>query len=113
MENRPQKIVSLALGALAAALMVCVVLLYAHSGEKSEPALAPAALTAVSHYDLIDINRATAEELQALPGIGETLAERIVARREETGGFRSAEDVLAVQGIGETTYEKIAQYITF
>ncbi|MFP4073090.1 MAG: ComEA family DNA-binding protein [Actinomycetota bacterium] len=50
---------------------------------------------------VISINRATAGELEALPGVGPVLAERIVAFREENGGFEVVEELLEVPGIGE------------
>ena len=49
----------------------------------------------------IDLNAATAEELAALPGIGEALAEEIVAYRAENGAFASVEALDNVPGIGE------------
>jgi len=113
MENRLQKAACLVLGIAAAALMICVLFRYLPGGADSEPVFAPAELTVSEQYALIDLNRASEQELQALPGIGETLAERIVLAREETGGFHSKEDVLAVKGIGEATYEKIEPYITY
>ena len=61
---------------------------------------------------VLDINNADAEELRCLPGIGEALAQAILDRRTELGGFRSAEDVLSVPGVGPKTYEAIAPYIT-
>jgi len=60
----------------------------------------------------LDINTATAEELTALPGIGEARAEAIVAWREAHGGFRSVTDLLQVPGIGETTLERLLDLIT-
>ena len=55
----------------------------------------------------IDLNRASAEELQEITGIGPVLSEAIVAWREENGPFRQAEDLLQVPGIGEKTVEAI------
>jgi len=60
---------------------------------------------------LLDINTATAEQLQQLPGVGETIAERIVKYREENGPFSKAEDLLNVEGIGEKKLEKIKPLI--
>lgn len=50
----------------------------------------------------VDLNRATADELQTLPGVGPVIAARIVAHREENGPFTTIEDLLDVPGIGET-----------
>lgn len=47
------------------------------------------------------LNRATASELEALPGVGPVLAERIVSFRDENGPFETIEDLLEVPGIGE------------
>jgi competence protein ComEA len=55
----------------------------------------------------LDINTATAEELQALPGIGTAMASRIVAFREEHGAFRRVEDLMRVKGIGEKSFKKL------
>jgi competence protein ComEA len=60
----------------------------------------------------IDINRAEPWLLEALPGIGETLAQRIVVYRSENGPFRIVEDLLRVSGIGQGTLDKIKDYIT-
>lgn len=51
---------------------------------------------------LVDLNNADQAALETLPGIGPALAQRIVAWREENGGFRSVEDLLAVAGIGDS-----------
>ena len=49
----------------------------------------------------VDLNRATADELEALPGVGPVLAARIVAYRDLNGPFTTVEDLLDVGGIGE------------
>ncbi|MBI2849424.1 MAG: helix-hairpin-helix domain-containing protein, partial [Chloroflexi bacterium] len=60
----------------------------------------------------VDINRAEAWLLEALPGIGETLAKRIVDFRRKNGPFRSTEELLKVPGIGTSAYERIRGLIT-
>jgi competence protein ComEA len=60
----------------------------------------------------IDINKATSEELSALPGIGPKTAENIISYRTENGPFRSTEDIMNVKGIGRKTYEEIKQLIS-
>lgn len=60
----------------------------------------------------VNINTATAYQLTLLPGIGDTLAERIIAYRTENGTFASVEDILNVSGIGEKKLEQIRDYIT-
>lgn len=60
----------------------------------------------------IDINRADAEQLTALPGIGEVLAGRIVAYREENGNFLSTQELQNVEGIGEKRLDAILDLIT-
>jgi len=60
----------------------------------------------------IDINRAEAWLLQALPGIGETRAQAIVEYRKKNGRFASIDDLTKVDGIGQATYDKIKHLIT-
>jgi competence protein ComEA len=55
----------------------------------------------------VNINQASARELERLPGIGPTLAERIVAYREKKGGFKDLAELKQVAGIGEKKYEEI------
>jgi competence protein ComEA len=59
----------------------------------------------------IDVNRAAAAELEALPGVGPALAARIVAHRTANGPFRAPADLLAVSGIGQKTLERFADRI--
>ncbi|MCL2344179.1 MAG: helix-hairpin-helix domain-containing protein [Firmicutes bacterium] len=60
----------------------------------------------------IDLNTATADELDALPKIGPALAERIIAYRQENGNFASIEDVKNVKGIGDAIFADIKDLIT-
>ncbi len=59
----------------------------------------------------VNINVALTEELMTLPGIGEVLAQRIVAYREENGPFERIEDIQNVSGIGEKKFEAIRKFI--
>ena len=60
----------------------------------------------------LDLNTATAQELEALPGIGEKRAADIVADREQNGPFRHPEDITRVKGIGEGTLAGLIDLIT-
>ena len=59
----------------------------------------------------LDLNAATAEELETLPGVGAILAERIVSYREAVGGFQTLEELQQVNGIGSGIYSQIAPYL--
>ena len=61
---------------------------------------------------IININTATAEQFQSLPGIGPVLAERIVAYRNANGMFESVGALMNVSGIGETKLEAIWDLVT-
>ncbi len=56
---------------------------------------------------MVNINTASAEELQALPGIGEARAAQIVALRKERGAFRKVDELLEVRGIGPAMLERL------
>lgn len=60
----------------------------------------------------IDVNEASAEALQAIPGIGEWTAEAIVSEREARGPYRSLEDLTRARGVGDHTLEQLAPFVT-
>lgn len=61
---------------------------------------------------LINLNTATLEELDKLPGIGEVLAQRIVDYREANGGFKSVGELQRVEGIGQKKFKEIKDKVT-
>jgi competence protein ComEA len=69
-------------------------------GEITPAALASAGLTGSGPATVLDLNSATAEQLDALPGIGPSTAQAIVQYRTDHGRFRSVDGLLAVRGIG-------------
>ena len=100
--------------AVAAALFLAATLFTVY--KPSEPA--PLLLQTLSPSSpegayRLNLNDATAPELESLPGIGPVLAENILAWREENRAFTSLEDLLEVDGIGKKTCENLEPYITF
>lgn len=61
---------------------------------------------------IININKATKEELQTLNGIGESMANKIIKYREENGKFENIEDIKNVPGIGDAKFNNIKDYIS-
>lgn len=60
----------------------------------------------------VNLNTATLQELDLLPGIGEELGKRILAYRKSNGNFSSIEELTKVRGIGEKTFEKLKNLVT-
>ena len=87
---------------LAVVLAVCA----GHSdAAQVQEAASPEAPRAQA--ELIDLNAATAMELETLPGVGPRTAERILEYRREYGGFERIEDLMDVRGIGERTFLRL------
>ena len=59
----------------------------------------------------VNVNQADWPELMQLPGVGRTLAERLIAEREERGEFQSVEELTRVDGIGTRTIERMRPYL--
>ena len=61
---------------------------------------------------VVNVNTATAAELEMLPGIGASRAKAMIEAREAKGGFKSLDDLLAVKGIGEASLAKLRPHLT-
>lgn len=64
-----------------------------------------------NHHPL-DLNQASAGELEALPGIGTVLAQRVIAFRTAAGGFRTVDDLREVKGIGTKKFDRLKTLVT-
>ena len=76
----------------------------AESKAKAKP---PSSSTAV-----VNLNTATAADLESLPGIGRSTAQRILEYRQKSGGFKKVEELMNVKGIGEKSFLKIKDRLT-
>ncbi len=72
----------------------------------------PTSASQSSAVEKININTATLEQLQTLPGIGETIAKRILQYRADYGPFEKVEDLTHVDGIGLDKLAQIIDYVT-
>lgn len=93
--------------AALAAVVLCLFVACTNS-NKSERAFTNSVSTAPN---AIDINRASESELTKLPGIGDTIAARIVEFREKNGPFRRPEQLLLVPGISEKKFREIRMLV--
>jgi comEA protein len=78
--------------------------------------LAPFAATAAPESDAparaVNVNTATAEELESLPGVGEARARAILEARKARGGFKTLDELVDVKGIGPSGLEKLRPFVT-
>ena len=83
----------------------------APSGNTNETGITDNSETKPIDDGKIDINTASVEQLQLLPGIGKELAQRIVNYRTENNGFTSIEELKQVSGIGDKKFEQLKTYV--
>lgn len=107
-------LILVALGIVASGLALFLPLIPSHP-----PPIEPIELTGVrvliptflDRTETLNLNTATAEELATLPGIGEVLAARIIAYREEHGPFHTLDQLKEVSGIGDKVVEEISELV--
>jgi len=87
------------------AFALCAALFLAPVAALSQKGAAPAG-------EKINLNTATVEQLQALPGVGPSIAKSIVDYRTKVGKFNKIEEVLNVKGIGEKKFQQIKDRLT-
>jgi competence protein ComEA len=92
---------SLAIRLILSSLFLSIVFSTAVLSATKKPPLKP-----------VNINTATSEELQQVPGIGPATAEKILQMRKSYGLFKSVDDLLSIRGIGKKRLDKMRKYLT-
>lgn len=93
------------------AVLICVA--YSHRPIETYRIVAEAESSAMGYAadEVLNINEATQEQLEALPGIGETIAGRIIAYREKYGDFHDVGELREIEGIGSRLLDELLPYI--
>ena len=95
---------------LAGALALLAAAWWRHGGHRGGLVDIDRAPPLVAKFQ-VDVNRADWPELIQLPGVGEVLAQRVIAEREQNGDFRNFDDLARVRGLGPRTLDRIRPYI--
>jgi competence protein ComEA len=97
---------SFVLGCALAAMVAAAPVTVGAQEKAAKPKPAPAVTTPVN------LNTATAADLQALPGVGAATARLIIEHREKNGGFKKIEELMNIKGIGEKSFLKLKPMVT-
>ena len=93
---------------LVTVLAICGTILLASPEPATATQQTPSsAMAAAASKPAINLNAATIDQLETLPGIGRKTAERIIEYRTKSGGFKKIEDLMNVKGIGEKSFLKL------
>ena len=104
-DNHPTR--RIAVQGVLVACALSLVLAAASSLQAAKPETTAPPLTGV-----VNLNTASPEELQLLPGVGEVRAVAIVAKRRERGGFKKVDELLEIKGIGSSMLERMRPFVT-
>ena len=80
--------------------------------QSPSPAPKPSTKAEARTETVVNLNTASAADLESLPGIGKSTAQRIVEYRQKSGGFKKVEELMNVKGIGEKSFLKIKSRLT-
>lgn len=94
----------------ASALVLLAAVWWRHGGRRGDMVEIDRAPPLVAKFQ-VDVNKADWPELIQLPGVGPTLAQRLIAERVEHGAFRDVDDLRRVGGIGPRTLERMKPYL--
>jgi competence protein ComEA len=94
----------------AGALVLLAATWWRHGGSRGGVVDIDRAEPLVAKFQ-VDVNKANWPELIQLPGVGQTLAQRMITEREEHGAFRDMDDLRRVRGVGPRTLERIKPYL--
>jgi competence protein ComEA len=84
----------------------------AAAAQQKSPAAKSAARTSAAPTTPVNINTATQEQLESLPGLGAKVAQRIIEYRQKNGNFKKVEDLMNVKGVGEKSFLKLKPMLT-
>lgn len=93
-------------------LCFCAGMFLGRNALPASQVLLPVSAQQSTSQDLLDLNQADAAQLMDLPGIGQTLAQRIVDYRQTYGPITSMAELLNIDGLGEAKLEALLPYIT-
>jgi competence ComEA-like helix-hairpin-helix protein len=97
---------------LMLSLLVCSCVKLSHHGPPNNVVATPPLISTGTDSGRLNINTASARDLEALPGVGKILAERILAHRAQYGPFRRAEHLMMVRGFSDHKFRAIRERVT-